>query len=160
MFDAFLSIEGVDSESTRKGFEGQIEIQSFSIGANNPTSIGAGGGAGAGKVNVGNFNVMKKTDAASPLLFQACCTGKHFPKATVTFHKAGEQQMVFLEYKFDTVFIEDIQWSGASGGDEVPMESLSLAFGKIEMAYTKQKPDGTPDASIVAGWNLMTVTAE
>ena len=29
-FDAFLKIDGVNGESTRKGFEKQIEIQSFS----------------------------------------------------------------------------------------------------------------------------------
>lgn len=26
----------------------------------------------------------KKIDASSPLLFQACCTGKHFPTAKLT----------------------------------------------------------------------------
>ena len=57
-------------------------LQDYGIhSTNNPTSIGAGGGAGAGKVNIGNFNIMKKTDAASPLLFLACCRGKHFEKA-------------------------------------------------------------------------------
>jgi len=158
MFDAFLSIDGVDSESTRKGFEGQIEIQSFSIGAHNETSIGAGGGAGAGKVALSTMNVTKKTDAASPVLFQKCCEGMHFPKAEITLHKAGGEQLAFLKYAFDTIYVEDIQWSGSSGGDDVPMETLSLAFGKIEMTYTKQAKDGTAGAPVVASWDLTTVT--
>ena len=40
MFDAFLELEGVDGESTRKGFEGMIELDSFDLGALNPSTIG------------------------------------------------------------------------------------------------------------------------
>lgn len=159
-YDAFLSIEGIEGETTAKGFEGQIKLDSFSLGAHNETSIGEGAGGGAGKVSVSNFNVTKSTDAASPLLFQACCKGQHFPNATVTMRKAGGDQMVFLEYKFDTVYVEDLQWSGAAGGDEVPMESMSLAFGKVEVTYTKQNPDGSPGGSTVGRWDLMAVSAD
>lgn len=159
-FDAFMSVDGVESEATRKGFEGQIELISFSWGATNPTSIGVGGGGGSGKVNVSSFNFMKKTDAASPILFQACCDGTHFPKASVTLHKAGGKEAVdYLKYEFETVFVESMQWSGSSGGDDVPMESVSFAFGKVEMTYTKQNPDGTKGSPIVAKWDLMKVSA-
>ena len=74
-FDAFIKIPGVDGESTRKGFEKQIAILSFSLGASNPSSIGAGGGGGAGKASISSFNLMKHSDITSPLLFQACCQG-------------------------------------------------------------------------------------
>ena len=71
-FDAFLKIDGVNGEATRKGFEKQMEILSFSWGASNPSTIGAGGGGGGGgKVSVSSFNVMKKSDAASPILAPA-----------------------------------------------------------------------------------------
>lgn len=159
-FDAFLSIEGVDSESTRKGFEGQIELISFSWGASNPTSIGVGHGGGSGKVQVSSFNFMKKTDAASAPLFQACCEGSHFPKATVTLHKAGGKEAVdYLKYEFSEVFIESVQWSGSSGGDDVPMESVSAAFGKVVMTYTPQKIDGSKGAPVVGSWDLKGVHA-
>ena len=160
-YDAFLIIDGVEGEATAAGFEGQIELDSFSLGANNPTSIGAGGdGAGLGKVNVSNFNVTKRTDAASPLLFQSCCEGKHFTNAQVVLRKAGGEQMEFLKYSFDKVYVEDIQWAGHSQGDESPTESLSLAFGKVVISYTKQGEGGTPGGSIEASWNLQTVSAD
>ncbi|MEO7986135.1 MAG: type VI secretion system tube protein Hcp, partial [Gemmatimonadales bacterium] len=47
-FDAFLKIDGVDGESTRKGFEKQTEIFSYSFGASNPSTVGSGGGGGGG----------------------------------------------------------------------------------------------------------------
>jgi type VI secretion system secreted protein Hcp len=89
-FDAFLKIDGVDGEATRKGFEKQMEIQSFNWGASNPATIGAGGGGGGGgKVSLSTFNLTKKSDSASPLLFQSCCDGSHYAKAVVTLNKAG-----------------------------------------------------------------------
>src|SRR5512138_3198017 len=127
-FDAFIKFTGVDGESKRKGFEKQIEIYSFSWGASNPTTIGMGGGGGAGKVTISSFNLMKKTDITSPILFQACCSGDHFDKVVVTLNKAGGKAPVdFLKYEFDKVYVESIQWSGSGGGDDTPMESLSLA---------------------------------
>jgi type VI secretion system secreted protein Hcp len=41
-FDTFLKLDGLDGESTRAGFEKQIEIYSFSFGASNPTTVGSG----------------------------------------------------------------------------------------------------------------------
>jgi type VI secretion system secreted protein Hcp len=160
-FDAFLKIDGVNGESTRKGFEKQMEIQSFSWGAANPATIGAGGGGGGGgKVSVSTFNIMKKSDAASPLLFQACCQGDHYDKATVTLNKAGGKAPVdFIKYEFEKVYVENIQWSGSSGGDDTPTESVSFAFGKVSVTYTPQNPDGSKGSPAVGSWDLTLVSA-
>jgi type VI secretion system secreted protein Hcp len=159
-FDAFLKIDGVNGESTRKGFEKQMEIQSFSWGAANPATIGAGGGGGGGgKVSVSTFNIMKKSDAASPLLFQACCQGDHYDKATVTLNKAGGKSPVdFIKYEFEKVYVENIQWSGSSGGDDTPSESVSFAFGKVSVTYTPQNPDGSKGSPAVGSWDLTLVS--
>jgi type VI secretion system secreted protein Hcp len=158
-FDAFIKFPGIDGESKRKEFEGQIEIYSFSIGASNPTTIGAGGGAGAGKVSISSFNFMKKTDTASPLLFQKCCIGDHFDKVTVTLNKAGKKALAFLKYDFEHVFVESIQWSGSSGGDDTPTESVSLAFAKVTITYTAQTDTGDAGAVKTAVWDLTTVAS-
>jgi type VI secretion system secreted protein Hcp len=159
-FDAFLKLPGVDGESTRKGFEKDIEILSFSLGASNPSTIGAGGGGGAGKVSLSSFNLMKRTDVTSPILFQKCCEGEHFAKATVTLNKAGGKSPIdFLKYEFEHVFVESIQWSGSSGGDDTPTESVSLTFGKVSITYTAQNPDGTKGATKVGQWDLTRVAS-
>lgn len=163
-FDTYLKIESPDlkGESTAKGFEGAIEIYSFSLGASNPVTVGSGtGGMSGGKVSVSSFNLMKKTDKSSPELFMANCTGKHYGKAVVSMRKAGGKQEEFLTYTFTEVMVESIQWSGSSGGDDTPTESVSLAFGKVEISYKAQKADGTLDSSAVKGqWDLTKVTHE
>jgi type VI secretion system secreted protein Hcp len=160
-FDAFLKIDGLDGESTRKGFEKQMEIKSFSWGATNPATIGAGGGGGgAGKVSITSFNISKMSDVASPLLFQSCCKGIHYPKAVVTLIKSGGKSAFdFIKYEFENVYVESVQWSGATGGDDTPLESVSLAFSKVSFTYTPQNPDGSKGSPAVGAWDLTTGSA-
>lgn len=154
-FDTFLNLDGIKGESQDSSYKGWIEIFSFSMGVANPATIGsATGGAGAGKASLSSINLMKKSDTSSPLLFQACCTGKHFQTAQMTFRKAGGKALVYLQYDLNEVFVESIQWSGSSGGDDSPQESVSLAYGAINVTYTPQKVDGTPDSAVIAGWDV------
>jgi len=161
-FDTFLEIKpGVTGECTAAGFEGKIEIYSFSWGASNPTTVGSGKeGLSAGKVSISSFNIMKKTEKSSAVLFAACCAGKHYDEAIVTMRKAtgDEGQKGFLIYKFTDVMIESIQWSGSTGGDDTPTESCSLAFGKVEMEYWKQDDKGAMKKDSTASWDLTKVS--
>lgn len=156
-FDAFLQFEpNVPGEATAKGFEGAIEILSFSFGASNSINP-IGGGSGSGKASLSEFSVMKKTDIASATFFQNCCKGKHFDKATVSFRKAGGEQVIYLTYEFEKVFVTSIQWSGSTGGDDVPTESASFAFKKVTITYNSQTDAGEAAGPQVAMYDAATV---
>jgi type VI secretion system secreted protein Hcp len=156
-FDAYLDLEGIPGEATAVGFEKKIEIYSFSWGSSAPATVGAGtGGLTASRVSISSFNVMKKTDIASPKLFLNCCTGKHIPKMTVSLRKqTGEGgQDVYLKYTFDDVLVESVQWSGSSGGDDTPAESVAFAFAKVTVEYKPQGKDGKLSAGTPVTWDL------
>jgi len=161
-FDTFIKIATVDGESTATGMEKHIELFSFSWGASNPTTVSSGkDGLSAGKVSISSFNFMKKTEASSSKLFQACANGSHFANAIVTMRKAtgkaGQQE--FLKYTFTDVMVESIQWSGSSGGDDTPMESVSLAFAKVEVEYKMQDDKGAMKVAGQASWDLTKVAS-
>ena len=159
-FDTFIKIKDVEGEAMQANHVGEIEILSFSWGASNPTTVGSGtGGLSAGKVAVSSFNIMKKSDKASPVLFQACCNGKHFADAVVTLNKASGDagQAPFLKYTFTDVMIESVQWSGATGGDDTPTESVSIAFAKVEVEYQQQDAKGAVGKPVLASWDLQKV---
>jgi len=160
-FDTFMFFTGgtpeIKGETTDSAYSSKnaFELYSFSWGASNPVTIGsATAGMGGGKVSISSFNIMKKTDNASPQLFQACAAGTHYPQATVIMRKAGGKQLTFIEYDFKEVMIESIQWSGSSGGDDTPSESVSIAFGHVDIKYTPQKADGTQGTANPASWDL------
>ena len=161
-FDTYLELAGIEGEATAKGFEKKIEIFSFSWGASAPVTIGPGSsGVSASRVSISSFNVMKKTDVASPKLFKACCTGDHIAKMTVSMRKATGTggQDPFLIYTFETVMVESVQWSGASGGDDTPTESVSFAFGKVTVEYKTQGKDGKLVAGTPVVWDVTKVDA-
>jgi type VI secretion system secreted protein Hcp len=164
-FNAFLKITSPDitGEATQANFEQNIEIYSFSWGASNPTTVSSGqAGLSAGKVSISNFNVMKKTDTSSCPMFAACCAGQHYGGALVTLLKAtgvSGQQQAFLTYTFTDVMVESIQWSGSSGGDDTPTESVSFAFAAVAISYLKQdEATGAMSAAGDASWDLTKVS--
>lgn len=166
-FDTFLFLEGINGESTAvindpplpsKAFE----IFSWSFGASNPSTVGSGkGGLSAGKVSVSTFNVMKKTENASPQLFLNSCTGQHIAKAAIIMRKAtgkdGKQQ-TFLRYDFTDVMVDSIQWSGSAGGDDTPMESVSFAFATVSITNYMQTKTGSMEKGAGATWDLTKVS--
>ena len=153
--EAFLKIEGIPGESRKQGHADEIDILSFSFGASNPTTVGNGTGAGASQVNISSFNIMKSTDLSSTALFLRCAKGEHIPTALVTLRKAGgTNPLEYLQYKFTKVYVDNIQWSAASGGDDMPTESLSLAFEKVEIVYSSQADDGTAKKTVGSGWDI------
>jgi len=170
-FDTYLILEDgtkVKGEATAAGLTpatGWFEIFSFSMGASNPTTVGThSAGLAAGKVSVSSFNVMKKTEMSSPQLFSFCCNGQHFSTAKVVCRKAagtaGKQQ-VFLQYDFSDVMVESVQWSGSSGGDDTPTESISFAFAIVNVQYFGQNTvTGAKIDGPIGTWDLTKAAAE
>jgi type VI secretion system secreted protein Hcp len=159
--DYYLKIDGVKGETTAKGLAEFMEISSFSFGASNPASVGSqGGGSASGKVSLSSFNVLKRTDKASPTLFQMCCAGEHAASAEVQIRKSSGndgEQATFIKYVFSEVYIDSVQWSGASGAGAYPSESLSFSFEKVEVNYFPQDAKGKiATASKDASWNVTT----
>jgi type VI secretion system secreted protein Hcp len=140
--DIHLKIDGVDGESTIKGFEKQIDITSFQLGAHMQGTGSQGGGMSAGKVSYSDVVITKMLDKASPMIFQKCSKGDHIPSALLSFKKAGGKAEEYLKIKLEDLLITSISVSGSDGGGN-PMESVSMHFDKITMDYKEQKADGT-----------------
>lgn len=166
-YDSFMYFTGgtpaVEGETTDTTYSAKkaFEIYSFSWGASNPVTVGSGTtGMSGGKVSLSSFSIMKKTDNSSPTLFQACCTGTHYPQATVILRKAGGKPMDYIEYDFTEVMVESVQWSGSAGGDDSPTESVSFAYGGVTINYTPQKTDGTAGTKNSSKWSQVKNAAE
>ena len=78
---------------------------------------------------------------------RARCFSPPAARASITQDRQGRDaqsdrnrggQKVFLEYDFTDVMVESIQWSGSSGGDDTPTESVSFAFAKVTIKYSLQ----------------------
>ncbi len=79
--DAFLKLDGIKGESRTHKHKDEIEILSWHWGLKNTGSAHFGGGMGAGKVQVGDIQLVKRVDTASPALMSACATGNTSDRA-------------------------------------------------------------------------------
>ena len=118
--DIYLKLSGIPGECEKQGHADEIEILSFSFGANQTGSFHKGGqGGGAGKASISDLNIMKEVDKSSPLLFQACATGRHIPEATIYSQKAGGNNapVTYYEIKMTDLMVSSHQNSGSGGSD-------------------------------------------
>jgi type VI secretion system secreted protein Hcp len=145
--DYFLDLDGVTGESQDDKYKNKIHVSSFSFGVSNAGTGGINTGSGAGKCNVQDLHLTKIMDSSSPNLFIGCCTGKHFPTATLIVRRAGETPQVYLTYKLTEVYISSHTVSGAEGGG-IAQESVSLNFSKVEMTYFQQADKGGTQKSV------------
>jgi type VI secretion system secreted protein Hcp len=151
MSDYFLQITGIAGESKEAKHKDWIDVLSWSFGESNPPGPATGGGGGAGKVQMQDFNFMAVTSKASPKLFLACATGQHMKEAKLSAVKSGAMQQEYMSWTFSDVLVSGYQISGSDG--DVSMDAVSLAFSKVKVEYKAQKADGSLDAPIVAGWD-------
>jgi len=106
-----------------------IEVESFTWGAENPTTIGsATGGAGSGKIQFNELTITKKVDKASPALFKNEAAGAHYTSAILSLRNAGETKP-YMTFTMKTVFTTDINYGGSS--PEVATEEIKFVFGSV-----------------------------
>lgn len=147
--DYFLKIDGIEGESQDAQHKGEIELEGFSWG-----EAQSAAGGGAGKVTMQPFNFVMKTSKASPQLFLACAGGQHLMSARLTARNSGKNGHTFLRWTLVDVVVAAYEISALEGGDDLPRDQASLSFAKIQVEYIPQKPDGSSDTPVEAGWDV------
>jgi len=151
--DMFLKLDGIKGESHDKSHKDEIHIESFSWGLSQTGVHGAGGGGGAGKVNVHDISITKFLDKSSPELMLACASGKHIPNGLLTVRKAGTTPLEYLKIKLSDILVSGVQHAGS--GSDLLSENLSLNFSKFNVEYQLQGPDGKAQGGpVTMGWDV------
>jgi type VI secretion system secreted protein Hcp len=140
--DAFLKFEPeVKGESPVKGFEGQLQLLSWSWGMSQDGTTHHGTGGGGGKVNVQDLSFSKYVDSASAPLIQGLCTGKHYDKVTMTLRKAGGTPLAYLVVELTEVIVTSASMGG-SGGEDRQTDNYTLNFASFTYKYQPQDEKG------------------
>jgi len=154
--DYLLEIDGIKGESKDDKHAGTIEISSFSWGATNSGSSASGTGGGAGKVSYQDIHFTTSVNKSSPLLMLACASGQHIKKAVLFVRKQGGDQQEFYTITLEDVLVSSYQSGGTEGSHAIPTDQFSLNFTSIKFEYKPQKPDGSLESAVSAGWNVKT----
>jgi len=151
--NAYLVIADRPGPSTSK--PDAIDILSFSFGASQTSTIGAGSSGGearAGRASVSDITIMKVLDKTSPLLFDDCVTGNFLKKVDIIYDKPmGDNQEDYFKIHLEDALITSIQLSGSS---ENPVESISFAFSKVKVSYNPEE-NGSLKGFIDKGFDVL-----
>lgn len=152
--DIFLKIDDVKGESKDRAHAGEIDVLAWTFGGANSGSTHMGSGAAAGRVDIQDLSLTKYIDKSSPILMLACCAGKHYRTAKLTVRTAGERPIDFLVMEMTDLIVTSVS-VGGSGGEDRLTENVTLDFAKFKYSYTPRKPDGTADAVVSMGWDIV-----
>jgi type VI secretion system secreted protein Hcp len=153
--DFFIKIDTIKGESQDAGHKDEIDVLSWNWGAAQQGTMAGGGGGGAGKAQFQDVTFTHYLDKSTPPLLSALAKGQHIKEALLTARKAGGEAVEYLKIKLTDLLISSVHSGGARGGDEIPIETVTLNFAKFEIEYQQQKSDGSKEGGPVkAGWNL------
>ena len=152
----FIKFDGIPGESTDSGHKQWIDIQSMEWGMEQEVSTDTSGGGGAGKVNFDKLLVTKSLDKSTPLLMQACATGKPIPTMTLELVRSGsDQREPYLVITMTDVVVASVRTSTSAADGVPPLETITLNYSKVVFSYTPQNPDGTMGEPVIFRWNLL-----
>jgi type VI secretion system secreted protein Hcp len=144
----------IKGEAQQKGYEGQIEILSFSWGVSQAGGFSYGTGGTSSQANLQDLSLSFRHGPASPKLMLHCATGKHITSAVLTCLRASDKPEKYLEITLTDVVISSYQTGGS--GDDMPIESMSLNFAEIKEEYFEQKDDGSVVSAGSGSYNQQT----
>jgi type VI secretion system secreted protein Hcp len=151
-----LKVDGIPGDSVVSGHVDEIDVSSVSFGASQTGIREAGGKASAKRASLTTFAITKQVDKASPKLFLFCATGQHIPTAVLTFRNVAGGGAVheYLTITLSDVFISSYQ-VGSNAGEDVPLESISLSYSKIEYKYVALLPNGQTAPPVIVTFDVV-----
>jgi type VI secretion system secreted protein Hcp len=139
----------VKGESVDAGYPDEIQVSKFTIEVTGP-QLDSAGSADAGACTLHEAEFEMPVSVASTALFYLCCSGEMLKQATLTCRKAGGKMQAFLQWRFHKA---QVSYYKVTAGDE-PTETIKIRYAKAEVAYSRQKPDGSLEATPrTAGWD-------
>ncbi len=148
--DTFVDIKDEPGGATAKGMEGMIEVLSTKWSVSNPSKLRGQ------RATFTTFDIVKRTDKSSTQLFIACANGQKLKEMRVTIRAATGYggQNAFLEYHFTDVTVERFESITADGISDLPTESISFGFSRIEIAYHAPQRNGGTQLAGQAAYDL------
>ncbi|PXF64601.1 Hcp family type VI secretion system effector [Kangiella spongicola] len=138
---AYLKIGDIEGESRAEGHEGEIDVLSWSWGADTNRRRGC----------VRDFNFVKSIDKSSAPILMGQIIQEVYPEALLTVEHTGSSQrdrFEFLTLRFRNVRVESFNTGGSDGSNF--SEQVSFNFEEVEYSYTPRRQDGSEGSPVTA----------
>lgn len=152
----FFKPEGVTGSSVIEGHAGEIEVLSFSFGVSIPVSVNPSNKQRVqGLPDFQDVTITKRTDVATPPLMVKCASGTAIKTGKIAFQREVDgKKLDYIVIDLTDIYVSSISIGGSDY--DVPVETVTLSFSKIEVVYTEQAVPGEKTGNAPFGWDLST----
>jgi type VI secretion system secreted protein Hcp len=156
--DMFLSVVGTKSgpikgEAQDDKHKGEIDVLGWSWGMKALMEVGSG--QLTGRTALKQLRVIKRLDGASCALMSAAANNEVIKKAVLTVRKAGLVQQEYFKITLEKALISSLDIQAPESSDNaLPLESVTIAFQKVEVEYKQQGADGQLRGSMLFSHDL------
>jgi type VI secretion system secreted protein Hcp len=150
-----MKIDGVKGLVQTTGYEDQISLESIQWGVGRGVSAFSGSAREVSSPSFSECTCTKVLDSASQALIRNATFGDPIPEIEISFVRdkgAGEVE-AYLVTTLSNVLITSYSFSHSSGGD-VPMESFSLNYLKIQHKQSWRATDYGSGGEDESGYDL------
>ncbi|MBW1765682.1 MAG: type VI secretion system tube protein Hcp [Deltaproteobacteria bacterium] len=141
--DMFLLLDGIQGECEDSKHKNWIEILSWSHSFSQPTTpVRSSSGATVEKCNHSDISITKYVDNSTDALLSNIWNGNQIKTGKIQCLRADAETNSPVEYltiELEKVILSNYSISG--GGGDLPIENLSLSYGKVAYIYKDQKKD-------------------
>jgi type VI secretion system secreted protein Hcp len=151
----YLKLGAIKGGVTESGHADWIDCGSLQFGTGRGIEMvtGTSTSRSASAPSISEITLSKVYDKSSTNLFYEAVVGKGVEAKIHFLRSQGDKLENYLEVTLTDAMVSS--YSVSSGGD-VPSESISLNFTKIELRHMPTKTDGTLDSAVTAGYDLST----
>lgn len=159
-YTALLKIDGIKGDANIPSHEGEIEVDAVRHAVRSPAQKTDGApDPGSGDRKDHELVIASSVGPGTPKLFEAVVTGKHLPKAVVTFLSMSPTGKVseFMIITMTDVVVSSIHPISPgrtfSAIEPTPKQEVTFNYGKIEWEY-KPIEDAKSTGPVKTAWDL------
>lgn len=135
----------VKGEATSPGHEGEVGVLRWRWGAQAGTAVGST--AASSRRSYRHLELVKRVDSATTALLAALATNDEVKEATLILRKAGDGQLDYFTLKLSAARVTSVDHVSDDTGNT--LETVTLAFNKVELEYRAQQAGGGLGAAFV-----------
>lgn len=157
----FLNVEGHKGECQAVDFKDTFQLLTWNFQCRNPGSPTVGSGTGIGKSIPSDISCTQPVNSGSPKLWQSCADGIPINKIKLTCRKGGTKgKLKYLEITFTHCIISSYHINAFNSNEDLPSETFSFSYAKVEYNYTVQQPDGKSGGTVPGVYDFMKNVSE
>jgi type VI secretion system secreted protein Hcp len=138
----------VIGESTVRGYEHWIQLESVGWGVTAESSWTKGGGASVGKPQPGAIHWTQNFDSSVPAMYSYLLTGKDVPNVVVEYARRDAGGLTtYLQLNMESLLFTDLSFDGST-------VTGAGVFKKISMTYWPVAADGSRDQPVNVVWDI------